>query len=71
MGDATSLLFDLPGFRVIECVEELGASHRQAATAIGLAVPPVDGAGHHQGRALEFVTLECAGGKEQESGTTS
>lgn len=52
MRDATSLLFDLPGFRVIECVEELGASDRQAATAIGLAVPPVDGAGHHQGRAL-------------------
>lgn len=23
MRDATSLLFDLPGFRVIECVEEL------------------------------------------------
>jgi len=26
MRDATPLLFDLPGFRVIECVEELGAS---------------------------------------------
>ena len=39
IGDATSLLFDLPGFRVIEYVEELGVSDRQAATAIGPGCP--------------------------------
>jgi hypothetical protein len=40
MGDATSLLFDLPGLRVIKCMEELGASGRLAVTALALLSRP-------------------------------
>ena len=39
MRDATPLLFDLPGFRVIECVEELGGGVAPASHPASEAVP--------------------------------